>query len=39
VSGKAPGTCVVKITFREIVSRDPYEFGEFEYRFFQINVN
>ena len=38
VTGKAPGTCVVRIPVLEILSRDPYEFGAAESRHFQINV-
>ena len=39
VTGQAPGTCVVKISVQEIVSRDPYEYGLGRNRFFQINVS
>ena len=39
VSGEAPGTCLVRIHAREILSRDPYEFGLTETRYFQINVS
>jgi hypothetical protein len=39
VTGIATGTCFVRITASETMSREPFGFGESEYRIFQINVS
>jgi hypothetical protein len=39
VTGVAPGTCIVRVVARELLSTNPYEFGPKEVRYFQINVS
>ena len=38
VTGAAPGSCIVEITAKKLLSTDPYTFGPTEIRSFTINV-